>query len=295
MAPLVGGEWSEAKTLVLGVIEKGQGSAGQQEAHARELSYFSRVCEAQEFQHAALVETQRRGVENAGCVIAPLDGAEWEQKFLDYHRPDAVRILDFAHAAEYLGKIGAALWGIRTPMTQAWLSETLHRLKKQEPGTILPGVRDLVASSTSSEEVLGCLEYLEKREAQMQYPFYQAQGWPLGSGAVESANKVVVEARLKGAGDALGAGARQPNVGTPQRGVQRPLGGSLAADRPLSPARAEAATRDPLPAASSTTVGERSAARQPTNHPGQRGGGLCTASSSLDPALCYGHPGRIPT
>lgn len=62
MAPLVGGEWSEAKTLVLGVIEKGQGSAGQQEAHARELSYFSRVCEAQEFQHAALVETQRRGV-----------------------------------------------------------------------------------------------------------------------------------------------------------------------------------------------------------------------------------------
>jgi hypothetical protein len=44
------------------------------------------------------------------------------------------------------------------------------------------------------------LAYLEKREAQMQYPTFQAEGWPIGSGIAESANKVVVEARLKGAG-----------------------------------------------------------------------------------------------
>ena len=40
------------------------------------------------------------------------------------------------------------------------------------------------------------LSYLQKREAQMQYPAYQAAGWPIGSGSVESANKVVVEARV---------------------------------------------------------------------------------------------------
>lgn len=34
----------------------------------------------------------------------------------------------------------------------------------------------------------------------MQYPTYQQAGWPIGSGIVESANKLVVEARLKGAG-----------------------------------------------------------------------------------------------
>lgn len=43
------------------------------------------------------------------------------------------------------------------------------------------------------------LAYLEKRVDQMQYPTYQAQGWPIGSGIVESANKVVMQARLKGA------------------------------------------------------------------------------------------------
>src|SRR5438874_10396589 len=44
------------------------------------------------------------------------------------------------------------------------------------------------------------LTYLQKREAHMQYPSYQEAGWPIGSGSVESANKLVVEARLKGAG-----------------------------------------------------------------------------------------------
>ena len=34
----------------------------------------------------------------------------------------------------------------------------------------------------------------------MQYPVFQAQGGPIGSGAVASANKLVVEARLKGGG-----------------------------------------------------------------------------------------------
>jgi hypothetical protein len=34
----------------------------------------------------------------------------------------------------------------------------------------------------------------------MQYPQFRAQGWPIGSGIVESANKLVVQARLKGPG-----------------------------------------------------------------------------------------------
>jgi hypothetical protein len=44
------------------------------------------------------------------------------------------------------------------------------------------------------------LAYLEKRVRQMNYPHFQQQGWPIGSGMVESGNKLVVEARLKGAG-----------------------------------------------------------------------------------------------
>ena len=61
-------------------------------------------------------------------------------------------------------------------------------------------LRALVARHPDVKELTDNLAYLAKREAQMQYPTFQAAGWPIGSGCVESANKVVVEARLKGAG-----------------------------------------------------------------------------------------------
>lgn len=200
MVPLVGGEWAEVKTLVLGVIEEPVMEQGEWKVHARELSYFSRLAEVEVFTRLALVETHRRGVEKAGQVAAVTDGAEWEQGFIDHHRPDAVRILDFPHAGEYVSKIGTAIWGEGQPETQRWLKERLKRLKYQGPGKLLPELRALTASHSELEELAGWLAYLEKREAHMQYPLYQEQGLPLGSGAVESGNKLVVEARLKGAG-----------------------------------------------------------------------------------------------
>ena len=44
------------------------------------------------------------------------------------------------------------------------------------------------------------LGYLRKRLSLMQYPTFRRAGWPIGSGMVESANKLVVQARLKGTG-----------------------------------------------------------------------------------------------
>src|SRR2546421_11280865 len=58
----------------------------------------------------------------------------------------------------------------------------------------------LPVALTELEAVHLLLHYFRKRESLLQYPVYQQQGWPIGSGMVESANKVVVQARLKGAG-----------------------------------------------------------------------------------------------
>ena len=38
-------------------------------------------------------------------ICAVQDEAQWLQGFVDGHRHDAVRILDVAHAAEYVGRI----------------------------------------------------------------------------------------------------------------------------------------------------------------------------------------------
>ena len=50
------------------------------------------------------------------------------------------------------------------------------------------------------EQAAKALAYLEKRQAQMRYDEFRAEGWPLGSGMVESGTKLVVEERLKGSG-----------------------------------------------------------------------------------------------
>lgn len=200
MVPLRHGIWAEVRTLVVGEVQTSRTKDGEREIHTRNLSYFSRKVSAQEFQRLALVEFQRRGVGQAQAVAAVMDGAEWEQGFIDFHCPQAIRILDFPHAAEHLNFIGEFLYGEHTPQSQAWLKGQSHRLKQEGPKELLCELEKLQRKHPHAEVFSSNLAYLKKRTPQMQYPLFQAQGWPIGSGAVESGNKLVVEARLKGAG-----------------------------------------------------------------------------------------------
>jgi hypothetical protein len=206
--PLVHKGWAEVKTLALGTVGEPVLEKGEPVVHTTELSYFSRLAEAEEFGRLALVEIHRRGTETAHQVCAVTDGAEWEQGFIDWHREDAVRILDFSHAAEYLAAAGQAVLGEGTPLFQAWLKDTLHELKHGQPDQVLTTLRDMQAEASARgpggeaarETIQKSLTYLEKRQEHMDYAHFQALGYPIGSGSVESANKLVVEARLKGAG-----------------------------------------------------------------------------------------------
>ena len=80
----------------------------------------------QRFGRLATVETHRRGTETAGTVCAVVDGAEWQQKFIDLHRPDAVRILDWCHAAGHLAQAGQAAYGGGSAEHSEWLGVQLQ-------------------------------------------------------------------------------------------------------------------------------------------------------------------------
>ncbi len=200
MVPLVGGEWAEVKTMVIGDVLPPQWVKGEQVIRTTHHSYFSRMTDAATFERLALVETQRRGLETAQAVAAVTDGAEWLQKFINHHRHDAVRILDFPHAAEHLSTIAQALWSENAAQKESWLHEQLQQLKEQGASVVLTTLRTQIDQHAQQPELTTAFAYLEKREAQMQYPTFQQEGWPIGDGAVESANKLVVEARLKGSG-----------------------------------------------------------------------------------------------
>src|SRR5437763_2223785 len=223
MVHLVGGEWVEVKTLIMGEVTCNK----RGEVCTQQLSSFSRLLDAEHFTPASLVETHRRGLERATAVCAVQDGAEWLQGLVDYHRADAVRILDFAHAADYINEIGQAVQDAGGRLPALWLDGVLHRLKHQGPERVLKHLAWL-AAHYPSPKIQEKLAYLHKREAHMQYPTYRAAGWPIGSGSVESANKVVVEARLKGAGMRLPSAQRQSHAGVAQCGLQSALAGDVA-------------------------------------------------------------------
>lgn len=210
MVPLLHKAWGEVKTLAIGVIGPPIRQKEEWHVHAEQLSYFSRMTDHETFARLATVETYRRGTETATTVCAVNDGAEWEQKFVDYQRPDAVRILDWGHGAEHVSEVGRAVFGRATPAEQSWRTEQLRALKQDNPPPLVAELQRLrqalVVGEQSGMEVTALetveanLEYFTKRQEQIRYAAFAHAGYPLGSGAVESGNKLVVEARLKGAG-----------------------------------------------------------------------------------------------
>jgi hypothetical protein len=201
MVPLLNKQWAEVKTLAVGEVSQEVNRKGERLIRTKELSYFSRCSEASVFARQAVCETHRRGVESAKQVSAVADGAEWVQGFIDYHRLDAVRILDFPHATEHLAEAGRASFGEQSNQFPAWLDKQRHELRHGSSEQVLAGLSRLRAKDEAAREVINQqIGYFEKRQKMIRYAEFEQAGYPIGSGSVESANKLVVEARLKQAG-----------------------------------------------------------------------------------------------
>ena len=143
------------------------------------------------------------GLDRAEVWVALTDGGVGLEDFvrLNFPRVEAV-ILDFYHAAQYLAKLATALFPTDAEealaQTKAW-----SRLLRDEGGHALIGVLEEWAwpSRKGLPAVRGdVLGYFRNQVDRMDYPSYEANGWYIGSGAVESACKTVVGQRMKGSG-----------------------------------------------------------------------------------------------
>jgi hypothetical protein len=143
------------------------------------------------------------GLDQAQTWVALSDGGAGLEEFLrmNFPRVEAV-ILDFYHASEYLAKLAATLHpsdeAAALEQTKSW-----SRLLRDEGGEAMIAVLaewdwpPRLGLAAVRHEVL---TYFRNQVHRMDYPQYEANGWFIGSGAVESACKTVVGQRLKGAG-----------------------------------------------------------------------------------------------
>jgi hypothetical protein len=143
------------------------------------------------------------GMDQADLWLGLTDGGNGLEDRLEENFPRVeVVILDFFHPAERLTGLARLLH----PKDEAAAEEQARewrRLLKEEGGALLAAVlraQPWPRRAGLADAVADVVGYLERHAHRMEYPEYLAQGWCIGSGAVESACKTVVGQRLKLAG-----------------------------------------------------------------------------------------------
>ena len=133
-------------------------------------------------------------------VVVIGDGSEWI-----WHRATLFvrrcEILDFWHAMEYAWAYARLQFGEGARRAEHWTRRVAHDLKAGHVQAVIARLHTLQPNSPESREALATLiRYYTTHAARMQYDEYQRLGYGIGSGAVESAHKQVVHARLRQAG-----------------------------------------------------------------------------------------------
>lgn len=155
-----------------------------------------------------LSEVMRRqgaqvGMDRAERWIGLTDGGNGLEPFVQrsFPRVETV-ILDFWHVSDHLGDLARTLHPHDEDQAKDQKGEWCTVLKHEGGKAIITKLESMTIPQrgvlrTKHDEVLG---YLRNNAERMDYPGYQAKGWLIGSGAVESACKTVVAQRLKLAG-----------------------------------------------------------------------------------------------
>lgn len=166
--------------------------------------YFATLDSREALVQAVCQRVAERRATPEAVVAALGDGAAWIWDGYAKYLPGRVEILDFYHASEHLGTVATALHGSgrkAEKAAQSWLGEQLHALKHDGPTALLGWLRGWEPAGAAAQEVRRqALGYFERNEGRMQYPRYEAQGLPIGTGAIEGACKHLVSDRFRGSG-----------------------------------------------------------------------------------------------
>jgi hypothetical protein len=196
--------WHEVK---LGLV------AGQVEGELVVPSYVAARASAERFGPRLLAEAARRGaleviawqgsVTGRGLAVLPKvvvlgDGAVWIWNLAAEHFGERFEIVDYYHATEHIWVLAKAFYGEGTPKAKRWAQRQCRRLLTQGAGPLLRALRAIKGCSPAVAPVLRREEgYFRNNAARMDYPTFRKQGLPIGSGAVESEAKRLVQQRMK--------------------------------------------------------------------------------------------------
>ena len=178
-------EWHEVKLGVFYLAEQ----AAHTEGGRGVLSEKVVVCwpgEPAELGRRLHWEALRRGLGRAQWILVVGDGAPWIWNVAADRWANARELLDFYHASEHVWELGRALYG--EEQAREWVQARLHELRHGQEEKFLAQLAALkVPRSPKGQTVREQQNYFARQSHRMNYQAIAQRGWPIGSGAVESA------------------------------------------------------------------------------------------------------------
>ena len=188
---LVEKEWQEVKTVCW---YQAKSRYGDDLLHAQDIAYYSSLKNAEDFGELLWGTGVHHRADQARKLIFVCDGAAWIWKQVEKFFPNAVQIVDWYHASQYLHAVANALL-LPEDEQKSWLIEMERVLWNGEVETIIEECQTLVKKI--GEPAKRLISYYENNCERMRYALFREKNYLIGSGTVESACKQIVTMRLK--------------------------------------------------------------------------------------------------
>jgi hypothetical protein len=194
------GAKAEGRMVYVGMIYNPQPRKPEEEALSKPcdgVRYLAGLYSLHELGQQLRRQGAQVGMDAADVWIALTDGGNGLAEFIDVYFPRAVKILDFHHATGHLADFAKVFR--QGPPAERLLNAWCHILKHAGGAQMIKVIERLDRKKMSAETQAaqdGLLNYLRNNVGRMDYPTYLKKGWQIGSGAIESACKTVVNQRL---------------------------------------------------------------------------------------------------
>jgi hypothetical protein len=169
------------------------------------VTYFGEVGE---FKKLVFDAAARAGYGILKKVVVIGDGAQWIWNMCEELFPDAVRILDYFHLSENIHGYAKALYPEDEIGRKIWVNAVLDLIKEDKVDEALEYISIKLIKDPPAG-ICNIYHYIENNKDRVKYKTYKAEGYYIGSGPIESGNKVVIQQRMKQSGMRWGVSGGQ--------------------------------------------------------------------------------------
>jgi hypothetical protein len=168
--------------------------------------YTSYIGEVFEFKKLLFSCALRNGYGEYRQTILISDGATWIRNMKNELFPDAQQILDFYHLCEKVWEFSKTFYNKNESLYTPFAHEICTKLRQSKTLEVLEIIKDMEKilnskkrKNKSNKDIIEIKlsKYIENNIDNVDYADYINKGYIIGSGAIESGNKCVMQYRLK--------------------------------------------------------------------------------------------------